>query len=252
MRAFLLVLTLLVVLPARAEDRIHIYLDAAAARLDSRMQNALAQIQERERRLLALRGYVRAHGHIETRWSWTTQQIEQYYRSPEYLQLRQELDKVKAEFAVRNPGFQLHVNTDVRSLEVQIERWNENASVARAGRALDADVGRELARKVYAEPSDAAVAQFVRFLQSWRPRSPPSLAVPGLSRHGQARAFDFHVQRGPTLVASTQMSDVSSVWDAQGWTLKVQAAVHAASDRFRGPLQTPREPWHYEYRAEGD
>jgi hypothetical protein len=37
-------------------------------------------------------------------------------------------------------------------------------------------------------------------------------------------------------------------WDSEGWTEKVRAAVTRASMKFTGPLASPREPWHYDYR----
>jgi hypothetical protein len=250
-----LVLLALCVLPSltQAEDALAAYVSATAATLDTRIQHALARIDGVPRQLLALRSYVRVGDRAAERWSWTQAEIVAYYRSAEYQQLLRELEAVQQHFAARNPGFALHVNTDVRSLDVQIERWNENPTVARAAKELERDARRELKQSGYdARPDAASLRAFKEFLRTWFPSSPPSLAAPGLSRHGQARAFDFHVQKGKTIVASTQMSHVKPVWDAQGWTEKVSEAVHAASTRFEGPLEQPREPWHYEYVPEAD
>jgi hypothetical protein len=73
----------------------------------------------------------------------------------------------------------------------------------------------------------------------------PTLAVPGLSPHGQSRAFDFQVMRGSQLIAGPSSP---SSWDESGWTSKLQEAVRRASTKFSGPLASPREPWHYDYR----
>lgn len=73
----------------------------------------------------------------------------------------------------------------------------------------------------------------------------PPLAVPGLSPHGQSRAFDFQVMRGGELIAGPSGA---GRWDSEGWTEKVRAAVARASTKFKGPLASPREPWHYDYR----
>jgi hypothetical protein len=81
------------------------------------------------------------------------------------------------------------------------------------------------------------------------PKYPPPLAAPGLSRHGQARAFDFSIRRGDQIIAGTETSRIPSAWDAAGWTARLRRAVLETSDSFSGPLQYPREPWHYEYEA---
>jgi hypothetical protein len=81
------------------------------------------------------------------------------------------------------------------------------------------------------------------------PKYPAPLAAPGLSHHGQARAFDFSIRRGDQIVAGTEMSLIPTAWDAAGWTAKLRRAVSEASDSFSGPLEYPREPWHYEYEA---
>ena len=75
---------------------------------------------------------------------------------------------------------------------------------------------------------------------------PANLAVPGLSPHGQARAFDFQVFRGGQLVAGTDSTRIARDWRDAGWALRVAEAVRT-STAFVGPLQSPDEPWHYEY-----
>jgi hypothetical protein len=53
--------------------------------------------------------------------------------------------------------------------------------------------------------------------------------------------------RGSQLIAGPDSSSIGPVWDGQGWTKKLSTAVFAASNKFKGPLANPREPWHYDY-----
>src|SRR5829696_3529810 len=138
------------------------------------------------------------------------------------------------------------VDTHARSVDEQLKKWNENDSVARAGEELLARAREELAGASYAEaPAAADVQRFERFLRGAATRATPTLAVPGLSPHGQSRAFDFQVMRGTQLIAGPTGA---GAWDSAGWTEKVRAAVTRASTKFTGPLASPREPWHYDYK----
>ena len=236
---------------AHAAPLLDVYAERAARELDPRAQTALAQMPQGERRLLAMRGYLKSGVQFGDRWSWTEAQIEQYRHSRERALALADLDRIRARFAEMNPGYTLQVNTEVRSLDVQIERWNTNPGVGTTAAALAHAAARELNSPDYsAKPDAASVERFRHFLQAWQPIPAAPLAVPGLSRHGQARAFDFHIQRGDRIVVSTDMSIVKSVWEREGWTGKLKAAVAAGSDRFRGPLAAPYEPWHYEYSNE--
>jgi hypothetical protein len=90
------------------------------------------------------------------------------------------------------------------------------------------------------------------FLVEWRPATLPTLAAPGLSLHGQLRAFDFQIQRGDQTIAGPDSTTIRGVWAAQGWTERLATAVRSASTRLQGPLRTPDEPWHYVYSPESD
>jgi len=79
------------------------------------------------------------------------------------------------------------------------------------------------------------------------PAIPVPLAAPGLSLHGQSRALDFQVRKGTQTIAGPEVASVASVWEKQGWARKLQEAVDPAQGVFVGPLQSPDEPWHYEY-----
>lgn len=222
------------------------YVAAVATSVAPPAQDALNHIDGVARQLLAVRAYLRAGEALTSRWSWSAQRIAQHAASAEYRALLTEIETVKARFAAQNPGYQLHANTEVRSVETQIQRWNENASVRATARELQRAARAELGSAQYpARPDAEAVARFAQFLRAWRPGSPASLAAPGLSLHGQLRAIDFHVMQGTRMVASTQMSVVRSVWERQGWARKLKNAM--TGSRFSGPLQSPNEPWHYEY-----
>ena len=222
------------------------YLRAAAADLAPEQREALGRLSTDAGRVLALRGYLRAGRDAASRWAWSRERIESYEKSPEYAAALAEIEKVRREFEGANPGYTLRVNTQVRSLDEQLKKWNENDSVARAGEELLARVREELAGPSYAEaPAGTDVQRFERFLRAATTRATPTLAVPGLSPHGQSRAFDFQVMRGSQLIAGPSGA---GAWDSGGWTEKVRAAVTRASTKFSGPLASPREPWHYDYR----
>ena len=229
-----------------AGDKLGGYLRAAAADLAPEQREALGRVNTDARRVLALRGYLRAGRDARSRWAWSRERIESYEKSPEYAAALAEIEKVRREFEGANPGYTLRVNTQVRSLDEQLKKWNENDSVARAGEELLARAREELAGPSYAEiPTTADGQRFERFLRGTTTRATPTLAVPGLSPHGQSRAFDFQVMRGSQLIAGPTGA---GRWDSEGWTEKVRAAVTRASTKFTGPLASPREPWHYDYR----
>ncbi len=231
----------------QAQDALDAHVQAAAKLLDVRAQAALGQITDTDRQLLAMRGYLRSGNQFGDRWSWTQEEIDRYNRSREKVAAASELERIKTKFAEMNPGYTLQVNTAVRSLDVQIARWNSNPSVAKTAVQLQAAVKKELKKGYPSAPTLGSTARFAAFLSAWVPNVPAPLAVPGLSRHGQARAFDFHVVYGDRVIASTNIDRVKAVWDRQGCATRLKEAVQTASDRFVGPLAAPYEPWHYEY-----
>jgi hypothetical protein len=234
--------------PPDAPTKLGRYVNAISAALDSRPRAALTRIEGTARQLLALRGYLRSEGGLGARWSWTEEEIRQFEKSAEYRGALDEVEKVRRKFAESNPGYELYVNTQVRTLEKQIRFWNETRSVQVAGDGLLAAALRELDNPAYTDPpTPASINRFRQFLKSARLEVAPTVATPGLSQHGQLRAFDFQVQRGQQLVAGTDSASVVPVWEGQGWEKKLNAAVFAVSRKFKGPLVSPREPWHYDY-----
>ena len=233
---------------AGAPDGTAAAIAALAATLDPRVADALARIDGPGRQLLALRSYLRSRAHLAERWSWTAEQIADYAASPEHRALEAEIERVRTAFAQANPGFELWVNPQARSLDTQIEHWNHNASDAAAAEDLLAALRARLATSSPEALQPAQARQTTtEFLQSYVPTPIPTLAAPGLSPHGQMRAIDFQVQKDGQIVAGPAADSIASVWDAQGWAARLDAAVHEGSRQFIGPLASPREPWHFTY-----
>lgn len=246
------ILTLVVVLlaplqaMASADDALDRYLQHIASSLPEKTAAALNQIEGTPQRLLAARAYLRAGDGLRSRWSWSQDEIHAHTRSAEYRALLGETEKVQKRFEEQNPGYTLYANTEARSLELQITRFNTNKSVARVASSLHKQALVEIGKPAYGSPEQAdSVQRFKQFLTRWRPPTAAPLAAPGISRHGQLRAIDFQIMKDGAIVAPTETATVKRNWDEPGWTRKLQAAMEGT--RFRGPLQSPYEPWHYEY-----
>jgi len=222
-----------------------------AARQDSRVTEALASIEGTGRRLLALRSYLRSRDHLAERWSWTQEQIHAFEGSAEHRDLQAEIDRVREAFSRDNPGFELWVNPQVRSLDRQIESWNGNESVGAAAAKLLTDALEFVGRADFgAGQAERAHHALESFLVAYRPVPTPTVAAPGLSPHGQMRAVDFQIHQGDRIIAGPRTATIDTDWDETGWSSRLDAAVRDASRHFIGPLSTPREPWHYTYSPE--
>ncbi|MFC4309962.1 hypothetical protein ACFPN2_12800 [Steroidobacter flavus] len=231
---------------ASTDDALDKYLQRIAVSLPEKTAWTLEHIEGTPRRLLAARAYLRAGDTLRSRWSWTTDEIQAHARSPEYRALLDETERVRKRFESQNPGYTLYANMEARSLELQISRFNTNKSVERVAASLHKQALTEIAKPAYESADQAdAVERFKRFLADWRPPTAAPLAAPGISRHGQLRAIDFQIMKGAAIVAPTETATVKRNWDAPGWTKKLQTALEGSN--FRGPLQSPYEPWHYEY-----
>jgi hypothetical protein len=231
--------------PERKLDR---YMNLAAKRLDPRMQGALSHIVDDGRRLLALKYYSRRRGNIDSRWALSSNQIVRHRGSKEHKTAVALVEAIKLRFSTDNPGYHLKVNTDVRSLEKQIEIWNTFASTKSSGEVMLKRAETALANDNAwpEEPTEKDIARFTSLVASTGVRS-PTAAVPGLSLHGTGRAFDFIIYKGDEIVAGAVAETVGTVWDKAGWTTKLKEAITAVSPRFDGPLRGPYEPWHYNY-----
>jgi hypothetical protein len=236
---------------SRTDGVIEAHLAALHADLDPRAISALARIDGLDRKLLAARSYLRSEAAIADRWSWSQARIDQYAGSSLQRALDAEIAKVRGVFEAENPGYTLWVNPQVRSVELQIERWNDNAAVGASAASLLAYV-RAAASDKTAPPAgtDRGREWFARTLRNATPQPSPPLAAPGLSRHGRMQAVDFHVRQGDRTVAGPDQEQIESAWHAQGWCERLVRAVRLASDRLEGPLVNPDEPWHYEFKPE--
>lgn len=222
------------------------YRDALAIEIPAQARSAMARIEGAPRQWLALRSYIRAGDRLLKRWSWSDDQIDAFEKTQEHAALLAEVRLVQARFEEANAGYTLYANTNVRSLDTQIERWNENASVRRAAESIQRAVRKELLESSYPDqPTDEAVERLAKFLHRWHPQEPTALAAPGLSAHGQLKAIDFAVYKDGKVVAPTTLTSADSVWKGEGWSAKLKEAT--LGTRFVGPLESPDEPWHYEY-----
>jgi len=234
---------------SHASDSVERYLGALRAGLDARVVATLGAIRGTDRRLLALRSYVRSAAQLDARWSWNDAQIAAYAASPEKPRLDAAIARVRCSFESANPGHTLFVNDTIRSLDQQIDKWNRSETIQRSAENMLEAIRAEVARPGFPKANTpAGVAAFRNLLVSYKPDPTPSLAAPGLSLHGRMQAIDFQVMAGNRLVAGADVSLVVDAWEAAGWKEKLQTAVNQANVGFVGPLKSPNEPWHYDFR----
>ena len=206
-------------------DPLQSYVTSISAQLDPRVAQTLARLDGTGRQLLALRSYLRSTSHLAERWSWTQEQIKAFEGSPEQRDMQQEIDRVRTAFVAANPGFELYVNSQVRSLDVQIEHWNSNESVTAAAEEI-----RVAAQALIASPGSSAdrpeqVREALKaFLSGHRPVPTPTIAAPGLSLHGQMRAIDFQVHHGGRVVAWPSTATIAGDWAASGWAVEARCS----------------------------
>ena len=194
--------------------------------------------------LLAVRRYLRiGDKRLDANWSWTDSEVARQYGREPTRTLYYEAAKVQENFRKANPGYHLQL-TPVRSLERQIGLWMDNSSVQIAGAKLMKDMDDELRGPEYPDVSGGpAVIKFAERLRTAVVQPEPTNAAPGTSDHGRGTAVDFIVMKGQVKVAQTLKRQIRSVWDSQGWSAKLAAAV--VGTRLKGPLKTPYEPWHW-------
>jgi hypothetical protein len=230
---------------AQRADRLQVHLDALAQALDPQAAATLARMPDRGRQLLAARAYLRAGAQIGERWSWSAQRAQEFEQSPEKRALDAAIARVNCAFSAANPGHDLFVNPQFRSLDIQLQRWNENASVGQAARGMLAAASLAAADWPDAQ-SAAGRRRFAQWLRGWQPVPVPTLAAPGLSPHGQARAVDFQVRHAGRIVAGPVAASIGRDWKAAGWGQRLAEAT-AVAGGFTGPLRIPDEPRHYTF-----
>lgn len=229
-------------------DPLDAHLAALAATLDPRAAATLAAIAGVDRRLLAARSYLRSARTLDSRWSWSAEDLERWQGSDAQQRHDAAVARVACEFAVANPGYSLRVNPRLRTLEDQVAQWNANESVGTAAARLGVIAAAAARAPGFPPPgSPAGRAAFERLLVEHAPEPAPTLAAPGLSLHGRMQAVDFHVERDGRSVAAPDAASVATVWRAGGWDARLRAAIDAADAGFVGPLRSPDEPWHYDW-----
>jgi hypothetical protein len=207
---------------------------------------ALEQIPDPGRKLLALRSYVRYGAKIADRWSWTKEQIKAFEGSPEQQKLLAEIAAVDKHFRTANPGYELYVHGTVRSLDEQLASWNKNESVGTGAEEILAAYKKAFGADGL-EPAKIDAKKLDAWLRIFTPSKRPNIAAPGLTLHGRASAIDFQVMKDGRIHAGANSKQVESVWRAEGWDKKLKASMEAAGPSFSGPLTNPDEPWHYDY-----
>ena len=244
----LAVLALLVVGAAgRAAAGDAVSLDAVLAKLaPPPSDQALMQIPDPGRKLLALRSYVRYGAKIADRWSWTDDQIKAFQGSPEQQTLLADIAAVNEHFKTVNPGYEIYVHGTVRSLDDQLASWNKNKSVGVGAEEILA------AQKVAfgedgLEPEKIELKKLDAWLRGFMPSKRANIAAPGLTLHGRAHAIDFQVMKDGSIYAGANSKQVESIWRSEGWDRKLKASMEAAGQSFSGPMTNPDEPWHYDY-----
>ncbi len=133
-------------------------------------------------------------------------------------------------------------------MRTQVDLWNQNPTVQRLGLELKTKLLKTL-ETLPDTPDPTSLQTFKKVLVEVGLSGSPSNATPGLSQHGQAKAFDFVVFKGArsSLGPSPPRSRKSGM--TSGWTANLKKAVQDAGGKFVGPLASPYEPWHYIYKT---
>ncbi len=207
---------------------------------------ALDEIPDIGRKLLALRSYVRARSYLVERWSWSDEKIKDFQGSAAQQALLAEVAAVGAYFAQANPGYEIYANTKVRSLDTQIVKWNSNVSVGIAAVEIYSKWKEHFNTNEMNE-GNPDPEKLRRWLSGFVSTKRANLAAPGLTLHGRALAIDFQIMRNGKIIAGANSKQIDPVWRAHGWDIKLKESMDAAGPLFEGPLTSPDEPWHFNY-----
>jgi hypothetical protein len=227
--------------------KVQSYIDLTAKALDKRIQSALEKIDGTPRKLLALKYYL-GRKSVKGSWAWTNKEMAAYRRSIDFRLANAEVDKVIALFQRTYPGYQLRTSKLARSLEDQLGLWNKTKSVTVASTNLTKQVVKAMATAAYPDTATkASLSKFQTLLKNHSSKPVPTVAVPGLSHHGQLRAYDFIIWQGDKILAGSDGASIRNQWVGGGWGNRLRQVIYTASNKFDGPLQSPNEPWHYTY-----
>lgn len=222
--------------------------------LDPQVISAVMQLDELERKLLAIRGYIRyvdvKHKSIRDNWAWNDAQRDEWYASEAYAQACGLLDDIARTFRKANDGFRLEQKRKVRTVQMQIDNWKDSKQVLRLGGDLKAKISSRLNRDEYSDYPGGEEAQLLRsYIAATSLGEDLYVATPGLSDHGHGNAFDMEVMDTKGKMMAASHAAWISTWDGpHRWTAKLKDAVEkSGGGRFKGPLKSPYEPWHYVY-----
>ncbi|MEP7217533.1 MAG: hypothetical protein ABI876_01385, partial [Bacteroidota bacterium] len=174
---------------SEADSVLDLYMSVLGGSLHQKARGALAAIPSRSRRLLALKYYLnKTPAEIERKWAWSSAEASAYRASGEYRDALNELATVRSYFAAMNPGYRLEPKVEIRSFGSQLGKWNSVGSVGSAGGELIAAALAFLADSAaIIDSSSNRLSRFIAFLQDFEPKQMPTVALPGLSQHGQFR-----------------------------------------------------------------
>lgn len=227
------------------ESKLDKYYRAVAESFPTKIRDALQKIQNPSHELLALRRYIRKAKDLDRQWVWSAEQIKVYDSSPLAAIVRGEIEKVRKKFEELNQGYTL-ATSPIRDLARQVRLWNGNRTVRAASNDLKAKCLEEIIKPTYPNaPDPDSIERFRKFLGHCKVHPEPTSAAPGLSDHGQMNAIDFVVMRDREKIAGTETATLELKWVKPGWDRKLKEAVTDSKSLFIGPLQHPREPWHY-------
>jgi hypothetical protein len=244
--------------------------------LDPRPQSALVSITAPERRVLAVRNYLRySSAKLDKKWAWSDDEIREFMRSEDRKKIEAAIRGVVDAFEALSGNQYSLKSADakrlIRPLHKQIEFWNGNVTVYYLGNQLIDKLLKaypawsrnlNLFKKYLAGmgPGGQVKLEKKTIMGAGKggkdlniPRS-PTHATPGLSDHGRANAFDFIVihKLNRQIIADAKTATAKDKWDKSGWTAKLKQAVIKAGNHFEGPLGSPGgglyEPWHYIYK----
>jgi hypothetical protein len=216
------------------------------------LEYVFTTITESDRLYLAVKGYLYypnlGRGTIEANWPFTAgTRID-----PD---VDRALDKVVELWVPPDSSYTIEPKRSIRTLGQQTDAWNDNATVKSLGGELLTNLLTTI-DKFPDTPAAADLKRFRTYLETVELTDSPTNATPGLSMHGQGRAFDFVVSRNGNEITSISTTKASiAVWDGPNqWTQRLKDAVTAANavlgtGRFEGPLKLKKryEPWHYAF-----
>lgn len=241
---------------APSDEQINRYVDAVAATMPQKVQDALAKVKPTTR-MLALQRYVSTHaqGQLESKWVWDAKQIHEFNEGGKGLKVNQAAKKVTQQFEAANPGYTLGTSP-LRDIDRQVRLWNHNPALHASATEASKRAADAIAR-LPDQPDLQSLAQFRAFLAAMKLENKNTSAAPGLSDHGQMHAIDFVVIEGKNTVAGTVSGKAGRAeWDPK-WRGALRDAVVAANGELSGGVTFkpdhlgtpgnpgPYEPWHY-------